>query len=200
MSRALTAESVAADSGPHVIDCRWPKNMPAAHSAADQPTTLEGPVRQLALFVGGSKDGQTIAVPFEDGALCVCVDMTPQVVLRRELRGKRSLKLPVQLENYIQRAVPHNGRNSQRFAISLNLQLTHFCQQIELLEDQMAVEAVQTLRRAIRAQVANIGGRILPAAIGYEDITIELTSSDDCSTHHQYKGTLRGECWVVTTV
>lgn len=198
MSHVLSAEAVTADSGPHVIDCRWPEKMPALVSATDQPDTLDGPVRQLALFVGGSKDGQTIVVPFEDGALCVCVEMQPQVVLRRQLQEKRSLKLPVRMENYVQRTVAQNNKRSQRFAISLHLELTHYCKQIKLLEDQMAAEAVQTLRGAIRAQVASIGGRILPAAIGCEDIFIELIASEDCTTRPKYKGTLRGECWVVT--
>jgi len=147
-----------------------------AHSGTERPGTLERPVRQLALFVGGSKDGQTIMVPFEDGA--------------------RSLKLPIHLENYIQRAVDHNGRNSRRFAISLNLQLTRYCDQVELLEYQLSGEAAQMLRAAIRAQVASIGGRILPAAIGHEDVLIELTSSDEYSTLRKSRPILRGECWV----
>ncbi len=169
-----------------------------AHSGTERPGTLEGPARQLALFVGGSKDGQTIMVPFEDGALCISVEMQPQVVLQRQPRGKRSLKLPIHLENYIQRAVDHNGRNSRRFAISLNLQLTRYCDQVELLEDQLSGEAAQMLRAAIRAQVASIGGRILPAAIGHEDVLIELTSSDEYSTLRKSRPILRGECWVVT--
>lgn len=150
---------------------------------------------QLVSFIGGGKDGQTLMVPFAEGGVCLSVQMEPQVILRRHIDGRWPVSLPVHVEQYVQHVIRLDGR---RFAISPDLALSCYREECELPDDQISVEAVHRFRAAVRARVADFGGRVLPPAIGREDISIELLSACQRSTTSQPRRVLRGECWLVT--
>ena len=150
------------------------------------------------LFVGGSKDGQTLHVPFMDGNVCLCIEMQPQAMLREQLDKDVQSALPIKLEQYRQQTIDGERR---RLAISLDLQLNHYDDEVRLPDQQVSVDAAHQLRAAVIAYVHNLGGRIVPTDIGQEDITVEIVAAgSEDSDGKQARRLLRGQCWFVTPV
>ena len=183
----MTASATSA-ADPHLSPAKI--SSPSGAQQAETPGRLN---RQPVLFIGGSKNGQTLTVPFEDGGVCIWIEMQPQVLLSRHLEGSEALTLPIHLEPYDQ-SIVDDRRN---VAVSRDLQLSRYFEEFELREDQLSGAAVHQLRAAIRTKVTKVGGLILTPPIGQEEISIKLLASGHKSQSNRPLRTLRGECWLV---
>ena len=158
-----------------------------------QPATSDEVPRQTVLFVGGSKDGQILTVPFADGEICVCAEMQPQLRLMKEGASATRLTIPVELEPYALHVI---NPDSRRLAVSLTLRLVHLVEDMDIPGRQIPVNAVHQLRSSIQSQVSDLGGRIAPAALGREEITVELLDEVDTELPAMWeRRALRGDCW-----
>lgn len=169
-----------------------PEKNPVRRSTEQaQPTGNRN--RQLILFIGGSKDGQMLTVPFQDGGVCICIEMPPQVLLGGHFEETETITLPIHLALYNQYIV----QNGRPVAVSQDLQLFRYRQEVQLQEGQLSGAAVHQLRATIRNAVAEVGGSILPPAIGQEDIDVRLLVNETPPDTTCRLRTMRGECWLV---
>lgn len=119
----LHAESEHFSSGEVTADHDQPPGISDQFDRARSCSTRSAPVKhhdeEMALFVGGRKDGQILSTVYFDGGICAVVEMSPRVCDENGTSGA-VLKLDPEwfsIDRYRQRTL---GPRNRRFAISLD--------------------------------------------------------------------------------